>query len=189
MSIKRCILMVCVAGLTLLAQAQDDATMAALQEHMTPGDAHKVLAGHAGHWDAEIKIWAEPGEKPMVSKGTVVMDMVLGGRFLKTTLTSTMFGMPFTGVSYQGYDNTRKIYTLVWMDSSGTSMTYGEGSYNSEEKALYHLGAMLDPVSGQDLKYQSITRVVDSETIDYAMYSEIDGEEFKMLHIVYRRKL
>ena len=46
----------------------------AWMEAGTPGKHHEILNALAGQWDAEFKIWMEPDQEPMVSRGTVTRE-------------------------------------------------------------------------------------------------------------------
>ena len=40
------------------------AAMDAMMKAMTPGDAHKLLDGMAGTWDAKVSMWMDPASRP-----------------------------------------------------------------------------------------------------------------------------
>ena len=54
-----------------------------------PVEEHKLLAGMAGKWDMEVKLWPGPGATPIVMKGACENKMILGGRFLKSEHVGT----------------------------------------------------------------------------------------------------
>lgn len=70
-----------------------------LAESARPGPEHERLARMAGAWDIEIKMWPRPGAEPLVMRGTVEAETILGGRFLVQTADKdemhTRGGAPF----------------------------------------------------------------------------------------------
>src|SRR6185369_14935429 len=108
--------------------AEEKAAMEAMMKAMTPGDAHKLLDGMAGTWDAKVTMWMAPGQEPTVSTGTSENSWVLGNREMMEKFSGTFMGMPFSGIGYTGYDNIKKQYWGTWMDSMSTGMMMSTGS-------------------------------------------------------------
>jgi len=88
--------------------AEQKAMMDAWMKFATPAEGHKSLAGMVGTWDAEVTSWMDPAQPPEKSKGVSENRMMLGGRWVEQKFTSQMMGMPFEGLGYTGYDNTRR---------------------------------------------------------------------------------
>jgi len=172
-----------------LAQGNEEppVDMAAMMAHMSPGDSHAVLAKLEGKWDYVMSMWMEPGAPPQKIPGTSQFEMVLGGRFLKQTLKGDFMGMPLTGIGFTGYDNTRKIYTGIWMDSSGTSLTYGEGSYDAEKQILHIKGKMTEPMTSSVVPYRYTWEIKDDDHMVFSMYTTMAGQEVRMFEIAYTR--
>jgi hypothetical protein len=87
---------------------QMDPQTKAWMEYMTPGDMHKMLAGSNGSWKTKIHMWMAPGTEPMVSEGTSVNEMILGGRYQRSTHSGDFMGMPMEGMNILGFDNATK---------------------------------------------------------------------------------
>ena len=153
----------------------------------TPGAPHKLLAKMAGSWRAVTRVWMEPGQAPMESKGVSEQKMILGGRFLYQEFTGDMMGSEFNGVGFTGYDNHTKKYVSTWMDSMGTAVMYFEGKADADgnitQKSTYD-----DPIRGP-MAWRSVTKLVGDDTIKFEMYSKAKrGKEEKMMEIIYTRK-
>ena len=58
-----------------------------------------------GRWEFTGKFWMDPTEPPPESVGTVVRELMLGGRVLAEKVRSTYMDKPFEGYGLTGYDN------------------------------------------------------------------------------------
>lgn len=105
------------------AQDNQDA-MQQWMAYMQPGEAHQMMAKSVGEWVTKSAFWAAPGAPPQTADGMVVNEMILGGRYLRSSFTSSMMGMPVQGVNTMGYDNAMEEYTSVWIDNLGTGSGY-----------------------------------------------------------------
>jgi hypothetical protein len=179
--------------------AQDKADSPAMQEMMkkwqeamTPGPAHKTLAGMEGTWDAEVKSWmGGPGAPPTVSKATSTIKMVLGGRYLQEEVSGQMMDQPFNGMGITGYDNLNKKYISFWIDNMGTGMSTMDGTMDQTGTVLTMYGKMDEPGTGEHGKnFKAVTRIVDKNKHVYEMYDLVLGEPpaSKVMEIVYTRK-
>ena len=161
--------------------------MAAMMAHMNPGEPHGVLAKVVGKWDYVMSMWMEPGGEPQKVPGTSEFEMILGGRFLKQTLKGDFMGMPLEGIGITGYDNSRNMYVSIWMDSSGTSLTYGEGSYDTEKHILQIKGKMTDPMVGGIVPYRYTWEMKNEGRMVFSMYTTRGGQEVRMFEIAYTK--
>ena len=111
--------------------------MADYQKLGAPGPEHQKLATLAGTWVNHLKMWMGPEAQPMETPvGTHTGEMILGGRFLRFTETGEMMpGMTMEGVGILGFDKTKQLYTLLWIDNSATSMytAAGDGGRRGED--------------------------------------------------------
>jgi hypothetical protein len=167
----------------------DSATMMKNWEMcMTPGKEHAMLAKSNGTWTAEITSW-EPGKPPVVTKGTAVNKMILGGRYQESTNTSIMMGMPFEGKGTTGYDNAKKVFVSTWVDNMGTGIMSMEGPWDEATKSITLKGKGMDPMTMTERDYKEIFQMVDDNTQQMEMYGPgPDGKEFKWMEIKYTRK-
>ncbi|BFU90465.1 MAG: hypothetical protein NTAFB01_16520 [Nitrospira sp.] len=153
-----------------------------------PGEPHKLFATLAGSWTTQTKEWREPGQPPMESIGTAESKMLLGGRFLHQDYNGQMMGQPFTGVSIDAYDNIRKKYVTVWMDTRGTGVLIMEGTASQDGKTITLRGSHPKPDGGQ-MTHRAVWKIVDNDNQIVEMYGAHEKQkETKFLEIIYTRK-
>ncbi|HXG58605.1 MAG TPA: DUF1579 domain-containing protein [Thermoanaerobaculia bacterium] len=166
-----------------------DAMMAAWLKAATPGAAHKALEPFVGTWEAKATFWALPGADPVTSSGTAEAKWVLDGRFVEQRFSGSFQGMPFTGIGYTGYDNIKKQYVGMWMDSMGTGVMISTGKA-SGEKSFEFEAVYPDAMTGRDMLMKETVRIIDSDRHVFEMWSPApDGKGmFKSMEIVYTRR-
>ncbi|MFA5388760.1 MAG: DUF1579 family protein [Candidatus Omnitrophota bacterium] len=153
----------------------------------TPGEAHKLLAKLEGSWSARTRNWIEPGKPAIESMGSSERKMILGGRYLQEEYTGDIMGNPFRGISLTGYDNHRKKYFMIWVDSMSTRFFVFEGNIASDGKTITLSGLADDPVRGK-VNWRSVIRVINDNTQAFEMSgTDKHGIEEKM-EITYNRK-
>ncbi len=169
-------------------KAQDN-DMQKWMDYMTPGDMQKMLSKGAGTWNVKTTFWMAPGQEPMVSEATAVSEMVLGGRYLSTKISGNMMGMPFEGMSMEGYDNAAKIFMSTWIDNMGTGIMYMTGTWNESLKQINYKGKMVDPMSGNMMDVREDVTYNSDGSTKMEMYNIApDGKEFKSMEIVSTKK-
>ncbi len=175
---------------TILAQDQNtSAQQQAWMEYMTPGAGHSILADHTGEWKTTTTYWLDPAAPPQKYEGTAKNEMIMGGRYLKSYFTGDMMGMPFEGMSLEGYDNAKKEYTSIWIDNFGTGTSISTGKYNEETKSITYTGTVYDPLSGKDVMIKEIIKTIDKDHHIMEMYSVVDGKEIKSMEVAFERKM
>jgi hypothetical protein len=161
------------------------------EEVMTPGPMHKVLARMEGIWNMESRMWmGGPDAPPTVTRGTAVMNMVLGGRFLRQDITSEMMGRPMEGVGFTGYDNFNKKFIGSWVDNFSTAMVTMEGFISQDGNILTMYGTMDEPMTGEHDKHvKYVTRFIEHDRHAFEIHDLSIGEPHtKVVEIVYTRK-
>lgn len=167
--------------------AEMEAKMAEYTKLATPNEHHAHLKNLVGSWNAETKFWAQPGAQPEVSNGKAQFQMVLGGRFLKTTYAGEFMGNSFEGIGYSGFDRLQGKHIDFWMDTMGTSIMKSEGQCEEDGKIVKLAGQFQDP-TGKTMTMKTVSRVVDGNTIVFEMYGpDTTGKEFKTMEITYTR--
>lgn len=179
--------------ISIFAQSSTDDQKAAEQKwmaYMTPGAAHEKFAKATGEWEAKMQMWMAPETEPTTTTGTVKAEMILGGRYLQMKYNSIFMGMPYEGISTDGYDNAKKVYFNTWVDNMGTGIMYAEGKYDEGSKTTFYTGKMCDPISGKDLPYRQTVQNVDEKHMVMEMFypNPKTGKEFKSLHVEYVKK-
>lgn len=169
------------------AKMQD--AMKAFMQYSTPGENHKMLTGLAGKWSYTSKMWQTSEAKPEESKGTSTMKNVLGGRFLMQEFKGKAMGKPFEGMGFIGYDNLKQAFQSIWMDSMGTGMVQGQGTYDTATKTIKENGEFSCPMTGDKARsYRAEWVFADKAHMNYSMWTkDMDGKEFKSMEIAYNK--
>lgn len=167
--------------------AQDQAEMMKKwQDYMTPGPVHKAFEKNCGTWKAEITQFM--GGQEMKAEGTAVFEMMLGGRYMKSTFKSMMMGMPMEGFGLDAYDNLTKEYISVWLDNMGTGVLTMKGKIDPSTNKLTYVGKMVDPMSGKETTTKTVTTQVDDDKMLFDMFTVEGTQETKNMTIVYTRQ-
>lgn len=179
-------------SISAFAEMNQEEMMKKMQEAGAPGEAHKVLAEMEGEWTFTSKNWEKPNAKPELGSGTSSLKMVMGGRYLQQELKSKMMGMDYEGLGFTGYDNVKKEYNIVWMDSMSTGMMKATASYDSKTKTLTEKGEFSCPMTeNKKSDYRADWKMIDKNNALYTMYGKGatgQGKEFKMMELTYKRK-
>jgi hypothetical protein len=173
---------------TVPAEPDQAAMEAAWTEFMTPGDHHAFIAKFEGTWNAAAKFWMAPGQPPMDSNGTMINEMVMGGRYLRSSYKADMMGMPFEGVGYWGYNNKTAKFQSTWIDSMGTGLMVLEGTCNADGTHFELRGEVDDPMVKDKVKQKETMAWVNDTTHVMTMYTiNPDGTEVKTMEITYTK--
>jgi Protein of unknown function (DUF1579) len=164
------------------------AQMKAWTEYATPGTAHKMMADETGTWNCDMTFWTEPNGKPEKATSTANIKMILGGRYQETNYSGTMMGQSFQGKSTLAYNNASKEYTTTFIDNMGTGMLVAVGKFDDKTKSMELKGDMINPVNGKKTPYREIYTIVDATTRKMEMFDVKNGEEFKSMEIIMKKK-
>ena len=177
---------------TLVTFAQDQQKemspeQKAWMEYMQPGEMHKMLEKDTGKWKTETKYWMYPGAEPQISQGEENSKMILGGRYKQSTFTGTAMGMPFEGMSIEGFDNATKEFTSIWIDNLGTGTAIAKGKFNPKNKTISYYGSMIDPISKKEIKFKELITFTNDSTHKMEMFMGEGEKEFKSMEIIFTR--
>jgi hypothetical protein len=169
----------------LTPQQQQEAWMS----YMTPGNFHQMIAKDNGTWTADMTMWSAPDSPAVKTTGMVENSMILGGRYQQSKHTSSMWGMPFEGISTTGYDNAKKKFVSTWVDNMGTGIMTMEGTYDSTTRTMKLEGKCFDPATGKDCTMREEFTYVDDNTQKMQMFTTSGGvKEFKNMEMTFTRK-
>ena len=169
-------------------QMDMDEMMKVWKKLATPGEPHKLLTRLEGSWTTKTKEWMEPGKPPQETSGSAEIKSLLGGRFIQQEFTGKMMGAPFSGVGIDGYDNLRKKYVTVWIDTFGTGIFSMEGNASPDGKTITLNGSHEMPGGGQ-MSHRAVWTVLDNNTFTFVMFGTHPGQdEHKVMEISYTRK-
>jgi len=184
------LLLILSSNVFLLAQETDmqNEQMQIWMEYMTPGPMHEMLAKSVGDWKTINKFWMDPAGEPMIVEGTGKTEMILGGRYQKSTYKSTMMGMETEGINITGYDNATQEFTSIWIDNIGTGTAMTKGTYDESSNSISMKGTMVDPMTKQVMDIRELLTFVDDDHQIFEMYIVSNGEEFKSMEIEFIRQ-
>lgn len=154
---------------------------------MTPGKAHKEFANNVGKWNVTVTMYNTGSPEPMVTEGTAVMEVLLGGRYLQSKFTAVMMGMPFEGMSLDAYDNALDEYSSIWIDNMGTGVFISKGKWNLDTKKLELVGDMVDPVSKTGKKTYTVIDYESKDSMHQKMYTMEGDKKILMMEMKYSR--
>jgi len=160
----------------------------AWMDYATPGAPHKMMAEETGTWNCEMTFWMEPDGKPEKATSTADIKMVLGGRYQEANYKGTMMGQPFEGKSTLAYNNASKEFTTTFIDNMGTGMMVAMGPWDEASKSMTLEGNMVNPVNGKKTAYREVYTVVDANTRKMEMFDTKNGQEYKSMEIIMKRK-
>lgn len=160
--------------------------MELMAKHATPGEAHKVFEKLAGNWTYAGKMYMDPSAPPMDLTGKAERKVIMEGRFLSDHVQGDV-PMPFEGRGWSGYDNHKKKYWYVWIDSMSTGTMTAEGSYDPATKTLTFLSEGYDPMEGKVVKGKDVTVIKSNNETHTTYYKLADGKEIKMMEFTYKR--
>ncbi|MBY0472430.1 DUF1579 domain-containing protein [bacterium] len=170
--------------------AKKQEAMKAWMQYATPGQPHQIFKDMAGKYTYTSKFWESSEGKPHESKGSTTLKLILGGRFLQNETKGKAMGMPFEGFGLTGYDNLKKKYDTIWLDSMATGVMHGTGSFDESSKTLKDSGTFTCPESPEKTReYRAEWKFTDKDHATYTMWApDKNGKEFKNMEMVFTRK-
>ncbi len=151
---------------------------------------HEKLKLLEGTFKAEVKMWMGPGD-PMVSTGTMVNTLDLGGRYLAHDYKGDPNEGPFPafeGKGFFGYNTIDNRFEGLWIDNASTFMMTDQGQVDPSGKKWEMLGNMTDPGSGKPMRKRSVVTIHDDDSHTMEMFFQSgDGPEVKNMEINYTR--
>ena len=148
---------------------------------------HEKFNAFEGTFKAEVKMWMGPGD-PMVSTGTMVNTLELGGKFLAQHYTGDPSDGPFpefAGRGFWGYNTATNKYEGVWIDSASTIMQTDMGERDGN---VWTMKGEMPGQGGGTITKTSIITLIDDDHHSMEMYFPgPDGNECKGMEIQYTR--
>lgn len=173
------------------AQAAGQMTeeMKKMMELGAVGPQHKKLDALTGDWSVKSKFWMDPKSPAQEGTGKASFKWVLDGHYLMQDYQGTSEMGPFTGIGYFGYDNAKKEYWSLWMDSMSTSTMITPGTSDSAGRAFtFKSGTFECPVTGKPTQMRMVLKVDSPSKMIFEMYVTQGGApEYKNMEIVYSK--
>ena len=172
--------------------------MAAYMKSIKPSDKHKLLERFVGDWEVTTRMFMDPAAPPIETKGAAKCELIHGGRFVQMESTGTfklpgmdgkMTEVPMNGLGMFGYDNNRKLYTMVWTNTLSTAMLTASGGLSQDGKAMTLFGEMDEPLTGEvgkAVKYA--IKFADADHFVLEISEVIYGEPFRAVEVAHVRK-
>jgi hypothetical protein len=171
----------------LTAEQQMEMMMAVMTAG-TPGPEHQELAKSVGEWDIATKYKMTPEADWSEATASSRISMALGGRYMVERFSGNFEGMPFEGILFLGYDNTRKEYVSIWMDSMSTRPSISTGT-KDEHGTMTLSGLMIDPISPEGRATKYVSSPLPEGRMLMKMYDTIPPHgEVQVMEMVYTRK-
>lgn len=159
---------------------------AAWAEAGAVGENHGQLQKKVGAWTVETKAWMGPGP-PQVSSGTAEYRSTMGGRFVIEEFAGTVAGKPFLGHGIEGYDNVKKRFVSVWIDSMSTAIRTGEGTAGAGGVTTMTMTS-LDPATRRPATLRMVTRWEGDDRFVEEFFAMHGDKEVKTMEIAFTRK-
>ncbi len=150
------------------------------------GPEHTHLMKCVGKWNATVKMMMAPGSDPMVMQGVEDVTSICNGMFIETVHKGAG-PMPFEGHGITGYDQGKKKYTGVWVDSWGTGMMVSEGT--SDAKGVMTCTATMADPTGKAKTCMMQESMPDNNTRIMKMWEGTDMSVPPMMEITYVRAM
>ena len=152
------------------------------QEFPKPGPEHEKLRELVGEWDCVMDMG---GAK---SKATAAYKSICGGMWLQSDFQGDIGGVKFQGHGLDGYDQTKKKYVGVWVDSMSASPLHFAGDYDTKTKLMVMTGESLGR-DGKPQKFKNTTEAKDPDHFTFRMYMvDAEGQEQLAFSIDYARR-
>jgi hypothetical protein len=158
-------------------------------EASKPGKYHERMAKTIGKYTTETTVYGM-GPAPMKSTGEAEIRWLLEGRWLITESKYSMMGQPMHGFAIQGYDNFKKKYVAIWVDSFSTALLTMSGNPSRDGKTEAMWGLMDEPMTGEVGKHvKYVTKVINDDKFIFEIHDlAIGGDKTRVVEIVYTRK-
>ena len=153
-------------------------------------EKHRLLEPFVGTFRATVKLWMGGATEPMITTGTMVNRLDLGGRYVHQHYTGDEVDGPypsFEGRGYWGYNTLAQRFEGFWIDNASTLMTIEYGDVNDDGK-VWTMTTHLECHDGGTMTRTSIITLKDHD--HHAMEAFIDkpdGGRTKTMEIEYVR--
>ncbi len=168
--------------------AEQKEEMEAWQKAMAPGPQHAALAEMVGDFKITVNSFMEPGGEPQVSSGTASRKMIMDGRILEETVSSSVMGQPFEGRGLTGYDNVAGQWWGSWIDSMSTGLMTTYGEWDEEEGIGTFHGEYIDPSTNMAQATRTVIHQLEGGNERMEMFMITPAGEYKSMEILYERQ-
>jgi hypothetical protein len=167
---------------------EQQAEMAGWMALAKPGEHHEHLAGYAGKWKTQIKMWMAPGAEPMLTESAAEAKWIFDGRFLEWHHSGEFFGSPYTGMGLDGYNNADERYESILLDNFGTLIVFYTGSCSDDGKVREMRGSFTNPMAGSVIEQRNVFSWIDNDHFKLESFMQMGDEEYKQMEMLYERQ-
>jgi hypothetical protein len=140
------------------------------------------LSAWLGTWNAEIEMM---GAK---STGTETCRMECNGYWLVTEFSGSFMGAPFQGRGFTGWDPVRGAYQGVWIDSTGSPMSYWTDGAFSKDGKVFRSNVEATDMDGKSARFEYRT-TFESVNVRVFEIFQLGGEKQELvMRVRYTRK-
>lgn len=148
-------------------------------------DAAAVIDRMAGDWNLVIRLY-DRGQPQPPTTGTSRFERVLDGRFLRETFSGDYGNERVEGVGYTAFDDTRGLFTMAWLDSTGGAVTTALGSYDPDRATLTFAGLYEGSTPPAETRTTITLGESDRHVYTFSLVQP-NGAELTVYEIIYRR--
>jgi hypothetical protein len=154
---------------------------------MAPGQMHAKLKPLIGTWNMTGKFRMSADAPWQELNATVEREWILGERFIEEEVESEVMGQPFEGKGIIGYDNTRQVFTMVWVENMSTGTWVSTG--RMEGNTLVFEGENSDAMTGEKSKWGKSVLDLSSDKHTFKGYAkDSSGKEYQNMEMVETKK-
>jgi hypothetical protein len=150
----------------------DQAVAQRMEELATPGEHHEHLKAMAGTFDAKVTLSLASGGQERTT-GRVINEMILGGRYLRSTSEGSFLGKPLHSITLTGYDNRHKKYVTISVDNGSTALDPYEGHCDGAGKIF--IFNRRDAES--QLEFRQVITIINRNTYEVQLFGTGPGEQ------------
>lgn len=167
-----------------------DADVERMNEAMTPGPMHQLLAKLEGDWKYETTTWSAPGAPPQVMGGDAEKRMIFDGHFLEENHRGSYMGKTALGRNTTGWDNLAKQFVGTWIDNRSTGIIETRGRLEADGKTIALESEVLNPMTERRDKLQLFYKIQDADhhSFEYWVKGVKGQPDHKHMEIRYTRK-
>ena len=185
--------LVVIAGPSLAEEAKavpsnPEALFKALAQAGTPGPEHAKLQPFVGEWNVIQKVWIDPSQPPMESKGTIEGKWILGNRFVQGTISIDCHGKTVEGMCILGYDVAQKKFSKLKVCALTSTSTAAYAVPDPSGKKFDFVSEECCPLTGVKMSGREEMVIEGNDKIVATIYKTMEGKEVKLMELVATRK-
>ncbi|MCX5691694.1 MAG: DUF1579 family protein [Planctomycetota bacterium] len=153
-----------------------------------PAKQHADLTNtFVGEWATTTTSWTGEGTQPTTSTGTARFFPAMNGRFVCGDLEGTLYGKPFKGMGFWGFNTNQNRYESTWVDTENTGISTFTGTKTDSNTFTWN-GTLTNPVTGKTEATKCVTAFNGKDSFTYTLYTtNTGGNETKAFETTYNR--